>query len=129
MTVGDIIKEYRINHGLSQRQFAIKCNLSNGYISMLEKGVNPKTQQPIMPSITLLKTIADAMNISLNELLTKADDMPVNLSADLDAFTKNTPASIKEAERVTEFIELFSKLTPEQQSLIIAQIKGILSAQ
>lgn len=129
MTVGDIIKEYRINHGLSQRQFAIKCNLSNGYISMLEKGVNPKTQQPIMPSITLLKTIADAMNISLNELLTQADDMPVNLSADLDAFTKNTPASIKEAERVTEFIELFSKLTPEQQGLIIAQIKGILSTQ
>ncbi len=129
MTIGDVIREYREEHGLSQRQFALKCNISNGYISMLEKGLNPKTKEAIMPSIALLKTIADAMGISLNELLATADDLPVDLSGDLDAFTKNTPASIEEAERASEFVSLFAQLTPEQQNLVIAQIKGILSTQ
>ncbi len=56
---------------------------------MLEKGVNPKTNEPIMPSIVALKAISSAMNISLNDLLIQADDMPVNLSLELDL--QNTP--------------------------------------
>lgn len=80
MTLGDVIKTYREEHDLSQRQFALKCNISNGYISMLEKGENPKTHEPIMPSLAALKAIASAMEMSLNELLSQADDMPVDLS-------------------------------------------------
>jgi transcriptional regulator with XRE-family HTH domain len=41
MTLKDLIIEYRNDHGLSQRQFATACGLSNGYISMLEKEMNP----------------------------------------------------------------------------------------
>lgn len=37
MTLGEFIRKYRSEHDLSQRQFALKCGLSNGYISMLEK--------------------------------------------------------------------------------------------
>lgn len=40
-----------------------------------------------------------------------------------------TPASMEEDGRIGEFVGLFSQLTAEQQALIIAQIKGILSAQ
>lgn len=40
-----------------------------------------------------------------------------------------TPASMEEGGRIGEFVGLFSQLTAEQQALIIAQIKGILSAQ
>lgn len=43
MTLSDFVKEYRKEHDLSQRQFAAICGLSNGYISMLEKNMNPKT--------------------------------------------------------------------------------------
>lgn len=39
------------------------------------------------------------------------------------------PTSPEEDGRMKEFIELFGKLTADQQALIIAQIKGILSAQ
>ena len=42
---------------------------------------------------------------------------------------ETTPASLEEDGRVGEFIGLFGQLTAEQQALIIAQIKGILSAQ
>ncbi len=42
---------------------------------------------------------------------------------------KVAPASKEESERIKEFSEIFGKLTEEQQSLIIYQIKGILSNQ
>ena len=44
MTIGKIIKNYREEKNMSQRQFARKCKLSNGYIAMLERGINPKTK-------------------------------------------------------------------------------------
>ena len=43
--------------------------------------------------------------------------------------TEIQPVSIKEDGRVREFIQLFGRLTPDQQVLVIAQIKGILSNQ
>ena len=91
---------------------------------MLEKGINPKTNEPIMPSIAALKAISSAMNISLNDLLIQADDMPVNLSLELEL-----QSSTRDDSRLLEFVDLFQKLTNEQQSLIISQIKGILSNQ
>lgn len=124
MTIGEVIRRYREDHNLSQRQFALKCNISNGYISMLEKGINPKTNEPIMPSIAALKAISSAMNISLNDLLIQADDMPVNLSLEFEL-----QSSSRDDSRLLEFVDLFQKLTNEQQSLIISQIKGILSNQ
>ena len=55
VTLRDVIKSYRQENNLSQRQFAINCSLSNGYISLLEKGINPKTKQPVTPTLPALK--------------------------------------------------------------------------
>ncbi len=82
MTLKDLIIKYRTEKGLSQRQFALSCSLSNGYIAMLEKGVNPKTQQPITPTLPVLKKLAKGMNMSLTELFVTADDMPIDLISD-----------------------------------------------
>lgn len=79
MTLSDLVQEYRREHGLSQRQFASVCGLSNGYISMLERNINPKTGQPVTPSLPALKKIADGMGISLTDLFTRTDDIPVDL--------------------------------------------------
>lgn len=40
MELGEIIKQYRVEHGLSQRQFSKMCGVSNTYISFLENGRN-----------------------------------------------------------------------------------------
>lgn len=80
MKLGDLIREYRESHDLSQRQFADICGLSNGYISMLERGVNPNTQKPITPTIPQLKKIADGLGMTIAEMIDKVDDMPVELS-------------------------------------------------
>lgn len=80
MTIGEIIKQYRETHGLSQRQFAEKCgDITNGYISMIEQGKNPSTGKPIVPSIDKVALLARGMGMSLHELIEIADDSPVTI--------------------------------------------------
>lgn len=79
MTLGDYIRAYRREAKLSQREFAKKCDLSNGYISMLERGINPKTNEPITPSLVQLKKLADGMCVTVNDILLEVDDMPVDV--------------------------------------------------
>lgn len=79
MTLGDFIKAYREKNDLSQRQFADKSGVSNGYISMLEKNENPKTGQPLSPSMPVLKKIASAMGMTVNDLCSFVDDMAIDL--------------------------------------------------
>lgn len=80
MTLGEYIIEYRQAHGLSQRQFAKQCDLTNGYINMIEAGINPKTKQPIVPSIASYKKIAQATGKSLHDLLSVIDDAPIQVN-------------------------------------------------
>lgn len=94
MTLRDLVKEHRAHHGLSQRQFAIVCGLSNGYISMLEKNLNPKTGLPVTPSLPALKKLAGGMGISLMDLFTRADDIPVDLLT--DDLNETMPTSVRE---------------------------------
>lgn len=79
MDLRSFIIKYRSEHGLSQRQFSEACGMSNGYISMIERGENPKTKLPVTPTLTALKKIASGMGMTLSALLTEVDDMDVNL--------------------------------------------------
>ena len=83
MKLGDLIRSYRESRDLSQRQFALRCDLSNGYISILEKGINPNTQRPVTPTIPQLKKLADGMGISLSELFEQVDDMPIDFGGNI----------------------------------------------
>lgn len=83
MKLGDLIREYRDSHDLSQRQFASRCDLSNGYISILERGINPSTGKPVTPTIPQLKKLADGMRMTLSELFEKADDMPIDIAPNI----------------------------------------------
>lgn len=58
--VGKRIKELRIKEGLSQEEFAFKCDLDRTYITSLERG-----KRNI--SLTNLEKIAKAFNLSLSE--------------------------------------------------------------
>lgn len=78
MTLGDYIKSYRERNSLSQRQFAGRSGVSNGYISMLEKNENPRTGLPLSPTMPVLKRLASAMGMNVQELLSQVDDMPID---------------------------------------------------
>ena len=87
MKLGDLIRKYREQHDLSQRQFAISCGLSNGYISMLEKGRNPKTGRPVTPTLLQLKQLASGMGTTMMDMLERVDDMPVDLATEANMFS------------------------------------------
>lgn len=74
MYLGEVIHEYRKKHRLSMQTFADICDLSKGYIAMLEKNVNSKTGAPIVPSIETFIKVANAMNITLDQLMEKVDE-------------------------------------------------------
>lgn len=69
MTLGEFIKKYRDDNKLSMDQFAKMSGVSKAYISVLEKNKRPKTGKPVTPSISIIKNIAETMNISFNELI------------------------------------------------------------
>ncbi len=82
MTLGDIVHDYRTRHGLSMDEFSRRCQLSKGYISMLEKNKNPKSGKPIIPSITTYVNVAAAMGLSVDDLMDRVGkDQPVKLNA------------------------------------------------
>lgn len=84
MTLSELVIKYRTEHGLSQRQFAQDCGLSNGFISMLEKNMNPKTGQPLVPALANLQKLAAGMHLTLTELFDSVEDMTVDIGEPQD---------------------------------------------
>lgn len=110
MTIYDRIKQLRTSQGMSQYDLAKKVGYEGrSAISKVENGERDISQ-------SMISKYADALGVSPAYLL-YGDDV------------ENTPIAEESDERVNEFVDLFSQLTSEQQGLIIAQIKGILSAK
>lgn len=118
MRLGELISIYLKDNDLSQRQFAKKCGLSNGYISMLINNCNPKSGKPPVPSLSALLAISSGMGMTLDDMFRKVEDIDVNIGAKILPQTSN--------KRTVEFVELFAKLTPEQQKMLISLMKGLL---
>jgi transcriptional regulator with XRE-family HTH domain len=129
MTLKELIIRYREENGLSQRQFATACGLSNGYISMIEREANPKTGEKITPTLQALQKLATGMNTSLSELLALVDDMPVNISAE----NKSTPVSdcgldvLSDAE--IELITNFRTLNDEGQEKVLTYVGDLVQIE
>lgn len=106
----------RIREGLAARDMtqADLCRITGIGKSAMSQYANGS----IVPRQDRTYLIAKALNVSDAWLM--GFDVPME---------RKTPASPGESERIKEFSELFGRLTPEQQALIIAQIKGILLNQ
>lgn len=112
MTLKELIVCYRKEHNLSQRQFAAACDLSNGYISMIEREVNPQTGEKIVPTLIALKKLATGMHISLADLLVQVDDMPVDIMAEIKSAPKIESGLINLDD---EIASLILRLSPEKK--------------
>jgi len=82
MNIGEIIKEYCYEHGMPAREFAEKCGVTAGYISMLINGKNSKTGRPMTPTIETYNSMAGVMGLTIEELFDKMDNAPVRLRHD-----------------------------------------------
>ena len=68
MKLSDLIKNYREENGISQREFARRCGLSNSLISILEMGVNPQTGKPTEPDARTYRRLANGMGMTASDL-------------------------------------------------------------
>lgn len=78
------IRQARKEKQLTQRELAKKSGLSPGFISMLEKGVNPSTGKPVNPSADTLFALAKGLDISYPELMVLAGYLSVEHVIDGD---------------------------------------------
>lgn len=91
MRIGDIIHDYRVKNKTSMELFAKNAGVSKAYISLLEKGYDPRTQREIIPSVTTIQKVARAMGTTFDELFKKLDgDILLN-----DEMTTRDPISIE----------------------------------
>jgi len=143
MNIGTIIKKYRKEQGISMERFAGLCGCSKGYISMLEKGVNPVNGKPIKPGIKLFARIASVMHLSVDDLLSMTESeypemtqAPLivgepleSISAYYDgyAFVPITPVAIRKNQPVIVTVLDEKTMTPSDRARQAAsQLKGIL---
>src|SRR5256885_3491216 len=63
--LGEFIKSQRTLANLSLRELAARTEISNPYLSQIERGLHE-------PSVKVLKAIADALNVSAETLLAQA---------------------------------------------------------
>lgn len=117
MNLGSVIMNYREEHHLSQRQFAMKCGLSNGYIAMIEKNENPATGKPLAVSLTVVKAIASAMNMSADELMRISDGKTL-VSLEAEPPDIESVQSSKGAKRIYSFAHEYVSMSPEAQAYI-----------
>jgi transcriptional regulator with XRE-family HTH domain len=102
--IGEFIRLQREIADLSLRQLADLSDVSNAYLSQVERGL-------YHPSAQVLKGIADALHISAEELYTRA-------------------GLLDEAARtvdVEEAIRLDARLTPDQKDALLRVYHGFLA--
>ena len=104
MTIYERIRQLRISQGMSQFDLAKKVGYEGrSAISKVEAGDRDISQ-------SMIQKYAEALNVSPTFLL----------------YGEEERHKSQKTKKLTEFIDLFSQLTDEQQNLIIASMKGIL---
>lgn len=92
--IGDFIKKYRGD--MSLRDFAEKCGISHTHLDSIEKGFDPRTGKTVRVTVDTLKKIANAMNMTINDLLIQSGDVKIDgLSFDNCIQVKNDSDIIK----------------------------------
>ena len=119
MSLEDILRQYREAENLSMQEFADRCGLSKGYISMLEKGHHPQNSRALVPSLNTIKALANGMNMTVDSLLSAMDgDTLVSI---------NNPAPVRDEFELTyneqQLIRDYRKSSPEIREAAAAMLK------
>lgn len=113
-TVGKRIHDRRVSLGLSADELAAKLGKNRATIYRYESD-----EIENLP-ITVIAPLASALDTTPAYIMGWEEDEQANEKA---------PTLVVEDERTIEFIHLFSQLTPAEQDIFLAQIKGVLSSR
>ena len=103
--LGALIRAQRTQAELTLRELAARANVSNPYLSQIERGLHE-------PSVRVLKAIAGALNLSAESLLIQAGV----LEGDED----DAPPSVEEAVRADP------RLSKDQRAALLSVYRSFL---
>lgn len=110
---GKRIHDRRITLGLSVDELAAKIGKNRATIYRYE---NEEIEN--VP-VAIISSIASALDTSPAYLMGWRDEP--------SSETENKKAPTPQDERTKLFVELFTQLSPEQQDMVLAQLKGIVA--
>jgi transcriptional regulator with XRE-family HTH domain len=91
--LGELFRQIRISKNWSIREAAKRMSISYSYLSVLEKGLDPRTGKGSCPKPDTLKVISKAYDYPYEELMKAAgyisEDMPIDRKFDLTVFISN----------------------------------------
>lgn len=99
------VKMICLQKGIKPTNACKESGVGGSFINDIERGR--------IPSVAKVQMLADYLGVTTSELLGE----------------KKTPAAEDGSEREKEFVQLFQKLTPEQQDMMLAQLKGVVDSQ
>jgi transcriptional regulator with XRE-family HTH domain len=111
--LGALIRAQRASAGLSLRDLAERTQVSNAYLSQIERGLHE-------PSISVLGAIAAALDVSLQDLLSRAGLLAPPGADDAGALVRDTEAAIlsdpelSEPERVA-LLSIYRSFVPARR--------------
>lgn len=105
--LGAYIRAQRQLADLSLRQLATLSNVSNAYLSQVERGLH-------QPSLKVLRSVAEALDISTETLLAQAGLMPAMAKEEATSSRVDRAAGVVEAVLADEILE------EEEKSAVLA---------
>jgi len=113
--LGGFIRSQRKLANLSLRQLAELTKLSNPYLSQVERGLH-------QPSVRVLRSLADALNVSAETLLAEAGLLDPGPDPD-------GPNNGGAAQTVESVIRADGRLDDEQKAALLAVYRSMLREQ
>ena len=130
MTLSEIVKNYREENGISQREFAKRCELSNSLISIIERGVNPQTGNPVDPDSRTLRRLAAGMGMTelrLLELL-KSNNQPPAFASDLNEYDRDALEALHQDPKLRMLFDRARTMSEADKNRMV-QISGIMKGE
>ena len=94
-----------LEKGIKPTNACKESGVGGSFINDIERGR--------VPSVAKVQMLADYLGVTTSELLGE----------------KAMPADQPASGREVEFVQLFKQLTPDQQELVLAQLKGIVNTK
>jgi transcriptional regulator with XRE-family HTH domain len=116
--LGAFIRTQRKMANLSLRQLAEMTSLSNPYLSQVERGLH-------QPSLRVLKSISDALNLSAETLLAQAGLFEAAASEGADE-EENGQHAVGQNVQAEDAIRADARLSDDQKAALIAVYRSML---
>jgi transcriptional regulator with XRE-family HTH domain len=95
--ISERLKEIREKRGLSKKELALKIGVSPSTITRYEKDGR-------IPKLTILQKISEALNVPINYLLGKEEDIKIGTSLSIEDLSDLPEEAIKSIEDFIDFV-------------------------